>query len=248
MINSVRNTVLAILNKNNYGYISPSDFNLFAKQAQLDLFQDYFFQYNYQISKENVRQSGTGYANLSGQFGELIERFIVSPTNLTHISDNIFSVPTEPTTGSSYFSILNILCYDTTTTPKTYKAEAEKINSNMIPSLLSSNIQKPSGIFPIYTIQNDRLIVYPNKYSATGAIECSYIRYPKDPKWTYDTIVGGTPVFNPTKSDYQDFELDKDDEVSLVMKICQYAGMSIRESEVYQFAKSEEMQQSQSEQ
>ena len=36
MINSVRNTVLAIINKNNYGYISPSDFNLFAKQAQLE--------------------------------------------------------------------------------------------------------------------------------------------------------------------------------------------------------------------
>ena len=42
MINSVRNTVLAILNKNNYGYISPSDFNLFAKQAQMDIFEDYF--------------------------------------------------------------------------------------------------------------------------------------------------------------------------------------------------------------
>ena len=42
MINSVRNTVLAILNKNNYGYIAPNDFNLYAKQAQLDLFEDYF--------------------------------------------------------------------------------------------------------------------------------------------------------------------------------------------------------------
>ena len=47
MINSVRNTVLAILNKNNYGYISPNDFNLYAKQAQLDLFEDLFYEYNY---------------------------------------------------------------------------------------------------------------------------------------------------------------------------------------------------------
>ena len=44
MINSVRNTVLAIINKNNYGYISPSDFNLFAKQAQLDIFDEYFIR------------------------------------------------------------------------------------------------------------------------------------------------------------------------------------------------------------
>ena len=53
MINSVRNTVLAILNKNNYGYLSPSDFNLFAKQAQLDIFDEYFIGYNNVINKES---------------------------------------------------------------------------------------------------------------------------------------------------------------------------------------------------
>ena len=46
MINEIRNTVLAIANKNNYGYISPQDFNLYCEQAQLDLFEDYFYQYN----------------------------------------------------------------------------------------------------------------------------------------------------------------------------------------------------------
>ena len=60
MINSVRNTVLAIINKNNYGYISPGDFNLFAKQAQLDIFDEYFIRYNQQINEENARLSGTG--------------------------------------------------------------------------------------------------------------------------------------------------------------------------------------------
>ena len=64
MINEVRNAVLAFLNKNNYGYISPQDFNLYAKQAQLDIFEDLFYQYNYQINKENARQSGTGYADI----------------------------------------------------------------------------------------------------------------------------------------------------------------------------------------
>ena len=45
MIDSVRNTVLAILNKNNYGYITPADFNLYAKQAQRDIFEEYFYSY-----------------------------------------------------------------------------------------------------------------------------------------------------------------------------------------------------------
>ena len=50
MINSVRNTVFSVLNKNNYGYISPQDFNLFAKQAQLEIFENYFSNYNTAIN------------------------------------------------------------------------------------------------------------------------------------------------------------------------------------------------------
>ena len=53
MIDSVRETVLSTLNKNNFGYISPVDFNLFAKQAQLDLFEDYFYDFNREVTKQN---------------------------------------------------------------------------------------------------------------------------------------------------------------------------------------------------
>ena len=39
MINTVRNTGMAILHKDNNGYITPEEFNLFAKQAQLEIFE-----------------------------------------------------------------------------------------------------------------------------------------------------------------------------------------------------------------
>ena len=58
-INEVRNTVLAIANKNNYGYISPQDFNLYAKQAQLDMFEDYFeedFSNNFEGGKRETNK------------------------------------------------------------------------------------------------------------------------------------------------------------------------------------------------
>lgn len=42
MINEVRNAVLSVLNKNNYGYISPSDFNLYAANAQMELYEEYY--------------------------------------------------------------------------------------------------------------------------------------------------------------------------------------------------------------
>ena len=77
MINNVRNTVLAIINKNNYGYLSPQDFNLYAQQAQMDLFEDYFYQYNQYINRENARQSGTGYADIVKGLEEVIDSFSV---------------------------------------------------------------------------------------------------------------------------------------------------------------------------
>ena len=74
-INDVRNTVLAIANKNNYGYISPQDFNLYAQQAQMDVYEDYFYQYNNWINRENSRTSGTGYANIVKSLEEVIDSF-----------------------------------------------------------------------------------------------------------------------------------------------------------------------------
>ena len=103
MINSVRNTVLAIINKNNYGYISPSDFNLFAKQAQLDLFDEYFVNYNQQINEENARVSGTGYADIKKGYEEVIDSFSVTAT-LTQSAANVYTLP------SDYYIINKVLC------------------------------------------------------------------------------------------------------------------------------------------
>ena len=92
MINSVRNTVLAIANKNNYGYISPQDFNLYAKQAQMDMFEDYFYQYNNWINRENARTSGTGYADIIKGLEEVIDTFsvqaflsLLNPSNVPNV-------------------------------------------------------------------------------------------------------------------------------------------------------------------
>ena len=50
------------------------------------------------------------------------------------------------------------------------------------------------------------------------------------------------PVYDPSQPDFQDFELTLDSEADLVLKILQYAGVSIREAQVYQFAQGEETQ------
>lgn len=319
MINSVRNTVLSVLNKNNYGYISPADFNLFAKQAQLDIFEDYQYQYNYQVNAENARRSGTALADIKKGYEEVLNSFSRGDF-LSHISGNNFSVPTALTTGFDYFFINNVFVYTTQLAAGTTDAtvvnelrdatknfvtlgvqvndvvvntatsaaatvienpttgapgvlklnanifanpasgetyvvydgqygvnEAEKVLNDKIILLNRSLLTTPTNMFPAYVQNEDTLTLYPNTVTQFGMVRCQYLRYPKDPKWTYVNLTGGEPVFDQSQPDFQDFELPLDDEPTLVMKILQYAGMSIREAAAVQFAKGDEQYQDQEE-
>jgi len=339
IINSVRETVLSVLNKNNYGYITPSDFNLYAKQAQLDIFEDYFYQYNYQITKENARQSGVGLADIKKVYDEAINIFSeqesLAPVYLNGANEVIispsatstYSVPTTATTGSNYYLINKVLLLtrylvanstntlasvnelvdntqnffnsgvqpgdvvvnlstgqttnvrylnpsntntlilesdifpnagDSYTILSTRQGvnECEKVTNKKITQLNMSNLTKPTELFPAYSQNGEIIQVYPENFqwganvinsgeTTAGRILCQYIRYPKDPKWTYANLVGGEPSFNQSDALYQDFELPLEDEPTLVNKILQYAGMSIREVQAIQFGQSMDIREEQ---
>jgi hypothetical protein len=109
MINSVRNAVLSIVNKNNYGYISPSDFNLFAQNSQMEIYEEYFSSYNKVINSENARMSGVDYADIEQPIAEVLEYFLRTDY-LWKISANKFSMPTPTTTGYDTYMLLDVKC------------------------------------------------------------------------------------------------------------------------------------------
>jgi hypothetical protein len=242
MINSVRTTVLAILNKNNYGYISPQDFNLFAKQAQLDIFDDYFYQYNQLINKENARLSGTGYANITKGYEEVIDLFSVTNTLAQNLLNQYF-LPSQTTTGDDYYLLNKVLCFRNTL----YLGEAEKVSNSKITMLNSSNLTAPTLQYPAYNLEGSFITIYPAQFNGATDIQAQYIRYPKEPNWTYLNVANGEPAFNQSNADFQDFELSPDDETSLVFKILQYAGMSIRDIQEAQFGAEQEQMEEQKE-
>lgn len=230
MINSVRNTVLAVANKQNFGYITPADFNLYAKQAQLDLFEDYFYSYSQQLYKQNARRSGSGYADIVKGLEEVIDSFSVISTP-DDTSAPLYPLPLD-------YYLINSVRYGT--------REVERVSNNKIIQLSSSNLTAPNATFPAYVLNGNDITVYPDTI-LTG-VTLQYIRKPLDPKWTYVSLSGGEPVFDQSNSDYQDFELPESDEPSLVAKILQYAGISIREKDVYQFGVNEETVEQQTQQ
>ena len=210
--------MLSVANKNNFGYITPDDFNLYAKQAQLDIFENYFYQYNNWIVKQNARLSGSGYSDVVRNIEIVIDSFS-STVNLAYsIPNTTFDLP------SDYYYINNIIYNNT--------KEVDRVSQDKLINLLSSNLTAPSMMFPAYSMEANFIRVYPN--TITSNIDSQYIRLPKDPKWTY-TLVGGSPLFDQTDSLYQDFELPEEDGYKLTTKILEYCGMSIREQEVTQF-------------
>ena len=59
-IDTVYQRVLAIANKEQRGYITPQEFNLFANQAQMEIFEQYFYDRN-QINR--LPSNDTPYAD-----------------------------------------------------------------------------------------------------------------------------------------------------------------------------------------
>jgi len=233
MIDSVRNTVLSVINKNNYGYISPSDFNQFAKQAQLDIFEQYFQKYNNQINKENARLSGTGLADIAKQYEEVISTFSES-AQLAQVSGNTYALPAD-------YYLLDVIQYNPTSKVVEPIAESKL-------RYMSSTLMAPTQTFPLYVQRGNNIDIQPSSINGATDITAFYIRYPEDPKWTYFTLVNGEPVFNQSAIDYQDFELPDTDEPELVNLILQYAGVSVREGDIYTFGDREEKKENDTEQ
>ena len=317
IINTVRATVLSIANKNNYGYITPNDFNLYAKQAQLDIFEDYFYQYNSWIVKQNARVSGSDYADIIKGLVEVIDSFS-STKGLINTGINLFDLPDDyylidkinyypnlTATGTLTFGSTGNTLIDSAATfvtggqvvagqlivnttgggiysggsafvvsvdsetqltistndffTGTFEGtsysilstkgitEIERVSQNKIFYLNSSPLTTPGLSFPAYVLggannvnTGNTITVYPESIVTAGTVVSQYIRYPKDPNWTYATLAAGEPLFDESASDYQDFELPLSDQVNLINKILQYAGMSIREIALTQFGQAEE--------
>ena len=307
IINTVRATVLSIANKNNFGYITPNDFNLYAKQAQLDIFEDYFYQYNSWLVKQNARVSGSGYADIVKGLVEVLDYFSLTKSLISsngydftlpedyYLINKINYYPNLRTSGSvtggsgstlidtnSLFitngvkptdllsnitnsgEILNVLAVTNETTlvlsgsisvgdvftivANSSITEVERVSQNKIFYLNATPLTSPSTSFPAYVLGGNNITVYPTQQLVTGTVLSQYIRYPKDPNWTYfDLISNGEPSFNQTAVDYQDFELPTSDQTNLINKILQYAGLSIRDKDVVSFGKMEEQEANQQE-
>tara|TARA_S200002703_G_scaffold159959_1_gene175712 strand:+ start:826 stop:1515 length:690 start_codon:yes stop_codon:yes gene_type:complete len=218
MINHVRNTVLSVLNKENRGFLTPSEFNFYAKHAQDLIFSRYFDEYNKLTAQTRSGRGGDVYADREHILRQNIEK-LVKTTSVAQAGGR-YAVPVDS------YHLLSI---------RNGNVEIEEVEKKHEKYLIGSNLTAPSNTYPVYIDVNRFITVSPD--TITGNLDFLYIRRLNDPNWTY-TVVGEDLLFNGSALDYQDFELSEEDTPHLTIEILKLAGVTIRESEISQLATS----------
>ena len=219
-VDTVYQKVLALANKEQRGYITPQEFNLFASQAQMDIFQQYFYDVN-QFGR--IPGNNTLHSDPLDILEEKIEIFHVS-TNLSS-SNNIFDLPAD------YYKLTQV-GYNNSSLG--YMVEVEKMTHKKFMLAKNSPLTAPSLKRPAFYLKDTTLTVEPSDITS---INTSYIRVPIEPDWNGYNVSG---AFQYNVNSSEDFELHPSEESKLVIKILSLAGITLKDPNLYQAAAAED--------
>jgi hypothetical protein len=246
-IDKVYQKVLAIANKEQRGYITPQEFNLFAGQAQMEIFEQYF----YDLDQFKRAPGSDGYGSPADFIEQKIAPFIkydkvVSSFNQWGDIDIATNFP------DFYKLVMVRVDYKLSSGfAKASKIELSELTQYAAPlTSTSTSRHKRPGVFmmqfPKYTMyfggmgRNVKIYPHPKTEDNHRAL-ITYVKVPKKPNWTYVVSGGGSALFNPSAQDYQTFELHPSEENNLVAKILQLSGINFKDYNLAQAAVQKEI-------
>ena len=154
-VDTVYQRVLSILNKEQRGYVTPQEFNLFANQAQLDLFEQYFYDIN-QFGRLNG--NSTEYSDMLTILNEKINLFETT-ANAVYSTDH-FDLPSD-------LYRLGTIIYN--------NIEVERVNANEFLYINSAPLTKPKDTRPIYVSNQAGFKAYGDSELTSGIKVCTRI-------------------------------------------------------------------------
>ena len=225
-VNEVYQTVLAIANKENRGYITPQEFNLFANQAQVDIFNEYLYDLD-AAKRPNFSYNGS----------------YSSKSNLTQDKLMPFKYKEAVTSGFNY----NAQYYNRVISVENDLGNvAQEVDYFDVAKILNKRLLKPTRYRPIWYQDFGGVYMEPS-VDETGA-DITYtiglLFKPAPPKFGY-VVVNDKPLYNFFTS--TDFMLIETEKPKLVNKILQYAGVLLKDNTLIQAATAEEVKTIQSE-
>ena len=222
-VDAVYQKVLALANKEQRGYITPQEFNLFANQAQMDIFEQYFYD---RAQFGRVPGNKTMYADPIDILEEKIEIFHRSQT-LGDGTSNIFN--TNGLNNELYR--LKQVRYNP---PDGVGVKIEKTVHDKFMLARNSPLTSPTLTRPIYYLRGENIVVSPTEITEIGV---NYIKKPNTVQWNGFNTPGGQ-LYNEANS--VNFELHISEEPNLVLNILKLAGIAMKDASLYQLGATEE--------
>ena len=234
-IDTVYQRVLALANKEQRGYITPQEFNLFANQAQMDIFEQYFYDLN---QFRRVPGNNTMYADPVDILEEKIEKFHAGQTLTNAVTPS--SIFDTDDLAHGLYRLKQVRFNNTTATPP-IGVKIEKTTHDKFGLARNSPLTSPTLMRPIYYFRNTSIIVAP---TSINSIDVNYIKKPAKVEWS-SILILNDELYDSTNS--VDFDLHPSEETKLVIKILSLSGITLKDPSLYQIAGAEDNKNTQQE-
>jgi len=189
-IDTVYQKVLMFANKEQRGYITPQEFNLFADQAQQEIFEQYFYDMNFYLLKLG---NSNEYSDIRDNLNEKISVFETTgsvPSGL--LPNNMYRLGTVIAGG----------------------VEVEEIQPNELLYIQNTPLLNPTATRPVYVRLNETTI---QTYPAV-TVTCNYIKKPITPKWSYVVVNGKAMYDNSQVINFQLHQSEESELVYKILK------------------------------
>ena len=234
-IDTVYQRVLALANKEQRGYITPQDFNLFANQAQREIFEQYFYDVNL---ARKTQGNDTVYADVDDMLEEKLQVFDrVDDSSCTAAASGCTD-PSAYTDAIGGGKVLPGEIY------RVYKVLVGSKNAEILNTKDFSEagtwssgayketyLLRPNKDRPIANIRNHVIRCETNATSPPDPSAIYYFKTPSKVNWGY-IVMNNQAMYNLNSS--INFELHASEETQLVNKILRLAGISIKQMDIMQ--------------
>ena len=220
-----------VANKEQSGYVKPSEFNMAADRAQMQLFME---RYNnpaeYQPGRPVPRVSYQQTQKISDDLKPFIKKAVVGLSS----GKMLWSALTD------YVHISSLrISYDYTNKcgeTNTLRKGVKVVDDAELSNYLDSSILFPSLNYPIAAIYNGYLQLYPETITS---LEITYLSRPITPVWGF-TVSSGLPVYNIGTS----VDLNWSDELfnEIAIRILGFMGINLRESSLIDYTEIKKQQ------
>ena len=231
-IDTVYQRVLALANKEQRGYITPQEFNLFANQAQMEIFEQYFYDINHFELRDAAGSINDETTNFTRQKRDEFLRTL-APNNV-----NSFTVVNNAILLPDFIYRISRLEFN--------NKKAEYMDNHKFKDAVSGPyLIRPKANRPVWSESNGRIRVN-NGGNVTSGIGLHYWSLPDTVSWGY-FVINDKALYDGSANKTTHFELHAAEETELIYKILRLAGVAMKREDTLKAGQGMDSLQSQNE-